>query len=100
VTLGAGGAALGAGLVFELMRRSSEEQAEGETTQIGYKEALDEMESRRTTARVLAGVGGALIVAGGTLLLIDLNRADAKPAAALVWSATPHRVTAALSGSF
>jgi tetratricopeptide (TPR) repeat protein len=100
VTLGAGGAALGAGLVFELLRRSSEEQAEGETTQIGYKEAFDQMESRRTTARVLVGVGGALVAAGGTLLLIDLNRDQSKPASALVWSATPERVTAGLTGSF
>jgi tetratricopeptide (TPR) repeat protein len=99
VTLGAGGAALGAGVVFEFLRQSSEERAEGEETQIGYKEALDEMESRRTTARVLVGVGGALAIAGGTLLIIDLS-GKKKSNTALLWSATPTRLDATLTGSF
>jgi tetratricopeptide (TPR) repeat protein len=102
VTLGAGGAALGGALAFEFMRRSAEQAAEDETTQIGYKEELDRMESRRTTARVLAGVGGALVIAGGTLLVIDLNRSKSPPKTALSWSASasPDAVQAALSGRF
>ena len=103
VTLGAGGAALGAGLAFELMRRSSENAAEQEETQVGYKEELDRMESRRTTARVLVGVGGALVAVGGTMLIIDLNRgkkSKSKPTTALVWSALPDAVDVRLSGSF
>lgn len=100
ITLGAGGAALGASLAFELLRRGSESDAEADPTQIGYKEKFDEMESRRTTARVLAGVGGALVVAGGTLLVIDLNRAKPAARTALRWSVTPEGFDAKLTGSF
>jgi hypothetical protein len=32
------------------------------------------MESRQTAARVLAGVGGALLVTGGVLFLVDRQR--------------------------
>jgi hypothetical protein len=97
--LGAGGAALGAGVVFEFLRRSSEATAEDEKTQIGYKKALDEMESRRTTARVLVGMGGALVIAGSTLLVIDVS-GKKKSNTALVWSATPTRLDASFTGSF
>lgn len=99
VTLGAGGVALGAGLVFELLRSSSEQAAEEATTQIEYKEELDNMESRRTTARVLVGVGGALVIVGGTLLVFDYS-AKKKRRTALRWSVSPERVEAAITGSF
>jgi len=39
------------------------------------------MDSRQTTARVLLGVGGALTVAGGVLLALDLTRASGSSAA-------------------
>lgn len=69
ITLGAGGAALlGAG-VFELMRRSAENEAES-ASQAKYREPYDRMQSHQTTARVLAGVGGALVVAGGVWALL------------------------------
>lgn len=71
VTIGAGAAALTGAVTFELLRRSAESDAEKEETQLGYQAALDTMESRKTTARVLAGVGGALAIAGVTLLIID-----------------------------
>lgn len=73
VGLGAGAAVLGGSLGFELARRSAEKDAEQDETQIGYKEKLDREQSRRTTARVLAAVGGALAVTGGTLLIIRLT---------------------------
>lgn len=73
VTLGAGAAVLGGSLGFELARRSSEQKAEDAKTQVAYKEQLDREQSRQTTARVLAVVGGALVVTGGTLLVIDLT---------------------------
>lgn len=69
ITLGAGGAALlGAG-TFELMRRSAENEAES-ASQAEYREPYDRMQSHQTTARVLAGVGGALVVAGGVWALL------------------------------
>jgi tetratricopeptide (TPR) repeat protein len=83
VTLGAGGAALAGALTFELLRRGSESDAEQEKTQIGYKEALDRMEGQQTTARILAGVGGALVVTGGVLLVLDLGSSKRENAARL-----------------
>jgi tetratricopeptide (TPR) repeat protein len=77
VGLGAGAAVLGGSLGFELARRSAEKDAEQDETQIGYKEKLDRERSHQTTARVLAAVGGALAVAGGTLLIIRLTSRDA-----------------------
>ena len=85
VTLGAGVGVLGAAGVFEILRRGAENDAEADTTQIGRAEKIDTMESRQTTARVLAGVGGALALTGGVLLVLDLNRskgAEAPPVAA------------------
>lgn len=71
VTLGAGAGALGGAIVFEIMRRGAESGAENARTQIEFADRVDSMESRRTTARVLAGVGGALALTGGVLLAID-----------------------------
>jgi hypothetical protein len=75
VTMGAGAVSLGGSLVFELSRRSAESDAKKEPTQIGYQTKLDAMQSRQTTARILAGVGGVLVLAGGTLLVLDLGSA-------------------------
>jgi tetratricopeptide (TPR) repeat protein len=77
VGLGAGAAVLGGSLGFELARRSAEKDAEQDETQIGYKEKFDRERSRQTTARVLAAVGGALVVTGGTLLVIQLTSREA-----------------------
>jgi tetratricopeptide (TPR) repeat protein len=71
VSVAAGGAMLGASLGFELARRSAEEAAKNEPTQVGYQEKLDTEQSRRTTARVLLGAGSALVVTGGVLLVLD-----------------------------
>jgi tetratricopeptide (TPR) repeat protein len=73
VGIGAGAAVLGGALGVEIARRSAEKAAEDEPTQVGYKEKLDTMKSRQTTARVLAAVGGALFITGGTLLVVDLT---------------------------
>jgi tetratricopeptide (TPR) repeat protein len=100
VTLGAGGAALGGALVFEILRRSSESDAEADDTQIGYQEKLDQMESRKTTARVLAGVGGALVVTGGVLLAIDLGSSSKQGTASLSIAPTRGGAFATASGRF
>ena len=81
VGIGTGAAVLGGALGFELARRSAEEAAEAEPTQVGYKEKLDTEQSRQTTARILAAAGGVLVVTGGTLLVIDLSsRGRSEPA--------------------
>ncbi|HEU5074968.1 MAG TPA: PEGA domain-containing protein [Polyangiaceae bacterium] len=81
VVLGAGVATLGAAGAFELMRSSAEEDAKNAKTQIEKSDALDTMDSRQTTARVLLGIGGALTVAGGVLLALDLTQAPETSAA-------------------
>lgn len=81
VVLGAGVATLGAAGVFEVMRSSAEDDAKNAKTQIEKSDALDTMDSRQTTARVLLGIGGALTVAGGVLLALDLTRASGSSAA-------------------
>ncbi len=73
IGLGAGAAALGGSLAFEVARRSAENDASLDKTQVGFKDKLDREQSRQTTARVLAAVGGSLAIAGGTLLIIDLS---------------------------
>jgi hypothetical protein len=100
VTLGAGGVALGGALTFELLRRGSESDAKGDDTQVGYKEKLDQMESQQTTARILAGVGGALVIAGGVLVVLDLGSSKDKPATALAVTPTPGGAFATARGHF
>jgi hypothetical protein len=80
ITLGTGAAVLGGALVFELSRASAVEEAES-APQVDYEEKLDAAKSRQTTARVLAGVGGAIAITGGVLLFLDLNRKDPPPIA-------------------
>lgn len=73
LVLGAGGVSFVAALSFELARRSAESEAE-RAPQREYQVHYDAMRSRQTTARVLAGVGGALLVTGGVLLVLNTPR--------------------------
>lgn len=70
VLLGAGGASMLGALGFELGRRSAETAAE-EAPQRSYEGHFETMQSRQTTARVLLGVGGALLVTGGALFVLN-----------------------------
>jgi tetratricopeptide (TPR) repeat protein len=72
VSLGIGGAALGGALTLELMRRSAESDA-NHASQIDYQRQLDREQSRQTASRVFLGVGGAFVVAGGVMLLLDVK---------------------------
>jgi len=71
VTLAAGTAALGGALTFEMLRRSAESDAKAAETQIDYQAHLQTEQSRQTAARVFLGTGGALLLAGGLMLLLD-----------------------------
>ncbi|MFZ5892385.1 MAG: PEGA domain-containing protein [Myxococcota bacterium] len=73
VTLGVGAAALGGAFTFEMLRRSAEDDAKNDDTQLGFQSAVDSMESRKTTARVLLGVGSAIVITGGVLVFIDAS---------------------------
>lgn len=102
IGLGAGAAVLGGSLGFELARRSAQKDAHGDETQIGYKEKLDKEQSRQTTARVLAAVGGALVVTGGTLLVIQLtsSHGPSESSARLGWACLPGACSVDLKGRF
>jgi tetratricopeptide (TPR) repeat protein len=76
VSLSAGVAALGGAFAFEMMRRSSAEDARNEAEQLRAAQHLDEAESQATTARILAGAGAALAVTGGVLLIVDAGKAS------------------------
>jgi hypothetical protein len=65
---------------------------------VPFKEKLDAMESRRTTARVLLGIGGGLVVAGGALLVVDIVSSKPKKTTALKAGVGPTGAT--LAGSF
>lgn len=75
MVLGAGGASFVAALSFELARRSAESEAKS-APQREYQVHYEAMRSRQTTARVLAGVGGALLVTGGVLLVLNTPRSS------------------------
>jgi hypothetical protein len=71
VTLGVGAAALGGALTFEILRRSAENDAKAADNQIEYQDHLETMQGRQTAARVFLGTGGALLLTGGLMLLLD-----------------------------
>lgn len=71
--LGAGSATLLVAGGFELARRSAEDAAHSERTQLGYQHRLEQVDARANAARILAGVGGVLTVAGGGLLFYELR---------------------------
>jgi hypothetical protein len=100
VVMGAGVATLGGALTFELLRQSAEQAAEDDPTQVGYNEHLETMQSRRTTARVLLGVGSALVVTGGVLLTIDLAGRRREHAAALRFVPVAGGAATTLAGTF
>lgn len=75
VLMGAGGASLLGALGFELGRRSADSAAD-DAPQTEFQARYDTMTGRQTTARVLAGVGGALLVTGGVLFVLDWQRAS------------------------
>lgn len=78
--LGVGVAGLGAALGFELARKSAEDAARNDPTQIGYSDHYDAMTGRQTAARVFLGVGAVATVAGAALLVLDLRGSSAAPA--------------------
>jgi tetratricopeptide (TPR) repeat protein len=100
VTLGVGGAALGGALAFELSRDSAEDAARREPRQIAFSEKLDQMESRKTTARVLASIGGALVLTGGVLLALDLWQDGQGGAAFASVLLDPSQCAASVTGAF
>lgn len=65
--------ALGSAGIYELFRRNSEAEVPRHDTQLARLDQYNEMKSYQSTARVLVGVGSALALVGGGLLLWDLS---------------------------
>lgn len=79
--LGAGVASFGIAVGFEVARKSAEDAARADATQIGYADKLDTMTSRQSFARAFAIAGGVATAAGIGLAVFDL-RAKASDGAA------------------
>jgi len=98
VTLAAGGVALGGALTFELLRRSAENDAKAADNQKDYYEHLQTEQSRQTTARIFLGTGGALLLTGGLMLLLDKGSPSRPVSAGL--SCLPSGCGATARGNF
>jgi hypothetical protein len=83
VTLGVGGAALVGAGIFEILRRSAEDDAKStpQARFAEYEDRYDRAQARQTTSRVLAVSGGVLVLVGGAWALIE--RRERKPAHAV-----------------
>jgi tetratricopeptide (TPR) repeat protein len=94
---GTGVVGLGGALGFELARRADERDARQAENQLAYQEKLEEAERNQTTARVLLGVGGGLLVTGGVMLIFNDRT---KTATRMGLGCTPKGCTAQANGSF
>jgi tetratricopeptide (TPR) repeat protein len=94
---GGGVVGLGSALGFELARRSAEDAASHAPNQVEFKAQSDKMERHQTTARVLAGVSGTLLVTGTVMLLLN-ERTPTAPRMGL--NCTFTGCTASATGNF
>ena len=97
IALGAGAVALGGAAVFEARRRSAQNAALADHTQIAEESDLDARNSRQTTARVLLGVGGVLAATGAVLLVFNSRSA---PRSQAVVTSRPGGATLSFERSF
>lgn len=84
--LGVGSAAVAGGVVFELSRASSSDEARNTDNALAAAEARGAADAKQMASLLLLGFGGGFLVGGGVLLALDLSApavsADApKPAA-------------------
>ncbi len=79
VAAGVGGAALGGGVVFELLRRGSESDARSDPRQVSFAEKYDTMERQAAAARILFVSGAVLVATGGVLIIAGSRSAESKP---------------------
>ncbi len=77
VVTGTGAASLATALGFELGRRSEESQAKQAQSQLEFQRHIDNMQTLKTTSRVLAGVGGGLVLTGGMLFILNAKPTNA-----------------------
>ncbi|HKO93070.1 MAG TPA: PEGA domain-containing protein [Polyangiaceae bacterium] len=91
--LGVGVGALAGGLAFELSRSASAERAGNAGTPESAAEHRGAADAKQMASLLLFGVGGAFVVGGSVLLVLDLNR----NASAVSTSAADRTTRASLS---
>lgn len=75
--LGVGAAAVTGGVVFELSRKSSSDEASHADTPLAAAEARGAADAKQMASLLLLGFGGGFLVGGGVLLALDLSDAPA-----------------------
>lgn len=98
VAAGAGLAAVSGGVVFEILRRQSENEARNDTRQVSFADKYDTMQRQQTAARILFGSGAALLATGGVLLYIGSRNTERKTTVSV--ACLPASCKATLRGSF
>jgi hypothetical protein len=88
--LGVGAAAVTGGVVFELSRESSSDEAGRADTALAAAEARGAADAKQMASLLLLGFGGGFLVGGGVLLALDLSDADASDGSAAP-AASPSR---------
>jgi tetratricopeptide (TPR) repeat protein len=73
--LGVGAAAVTGGVVFELSRQSSSDEASRADTPLAAAEARGAADAKQMASLLLLGFGGGFLVGGGVLLALDLSEA-------------------------
>ncbi|RYZ04114.1 MAG: PEGA domain-containing protein [Myxococcales bacterium] len=96
---GGGLASLGGALGFELSRRSHETDAKSAPDQVTFQAETEAMQRDKTTARVLTGVGGALLITGTVMLFVN-DKAPARSFSRLGVGCTFSGCTASARGTF
>lgn len=84
LAFGAGGVALTAAGVFELLRRDAEADARDAVYQPQYYEERERMNAHQTTARLLLGASAVFIVTGGILTWLDAPSHRTEPSPVVV----------------
>ena len=102
MAFGAGGAALITAGVFEWLRRDAEDEVKQEQrnpdSQVELFARMETVESRQTAAQISLGVGAALLLTGGVMLLIDER--STPPATNVGLAVGPGRATASMVTRF
>jgi tetratricopeptide (TPR) repeat protein len=104
VAMSAGGVALVSAGVFELMRRDAQGEVndarrDPDHSQVDLAAHMDTAESRQSAAQVSFGIGAALLVTGGVMLLVD-DRMTRSPKTSAGVSVAPGSFAASMTTRF
>jgi hypothetical protein len=87
--LGVGVGAIGGGLGFALSQAASSDQASHASTPEAAAHAQGAADAKQMASLALLGAGGAFVISGAVLLVLDLNRATSVPGATSTAAAAP-----------